>query len=345
MTNLQLKDHIEQILSFIADDIEVSQSADAQFDKSRGLVGRSDESETAAEVHGALRHDDGYNVMEMVSEYRALRASVIKLWTTENKVLTDNDVLELTRFNEAIDQALAESVVKFSQKVDQSKDLLLGVLGHDIRSPLATIHMSAELLRKMDSPNERAKALITQIETSTMRVRNIVTDLLDLAKARLGTGIPLSRSAMSLSDLCVGIVDEMRIQHPDRAFNLTIAPDIRGYWDNVRLGQVLSNLLNNAIQYGKPGSPISVRLEDGPSSVTLAVHNEGDPIPRTHLESIFESFSRVGSPEGTVRKPHNLGLGLFISREVVNAHGGRIHATSEAKEGTTLTIMLPKADS
>ncbi len=98
--------------------------------------------DTAAEVHGTVRHDNGYNIMEMVSEYRALRARIIKLWTNQNRLLSDEDVVDLTRFNESIDQALSESVAKFSEKVDQSKDLLLGVLGHDIRNPLATIHMS-----------------------------------------------------------------------------------------------------------------------------------------------------------------------------------------------------------
>ena len=238
MTKLQLKDHIDQILTFIARDIDAVQSPAEQFDKSRGLAPETPGPDTAAELHGTLRHEDGYDIMEMVSEYRALRASVIKLWTSQNKLLSDGDVVDLTRFNEAIDQALAESVVTFSQKVDQSKDLILGVLGHDIRSPLATIHMSAEILKHISSPNEREAVLISQIETSTLRVRAIVGDLLDMAKASLGTGIPLKRGHMSLSSLCSGIVAEMRVQHPERAFDLYIAQDITGEWDGVRLGQV-----------------------------------------------------------------------------------------------------------
>lgn len=343
MTRLQLKDHIEQILFFIARDLEAPQSSKEQFDKSRGLADLQPAPDTAAEIHGTLRHDDGYDIMEMVSEYRALRASIIKLWTRQNNVLSDKDVIDLTRFNEAIDQALAESVVKFSQKVDQSKDLLLGVLGHDIRSPLATIHMSAELLKRMETPNERQLVLLTQIESSTARVRSIVTDLLDLARARLGTGIPLIKAPMSLSELCLGIINEMRIQHPERPFDVKIEAEVKGNWDRIRLGQVISNLLGNAVQYGRQDTPITVTLKSTASAVHISVHNHGEPIPRSHLESIFESFTRApASGDSAEPAPQNLGLGLFISREIVNAHGGTISAISGKTEGTTFSIQLPR---
>lgn len=343
MSTSDLKDHIEQILGFLARDLESPQSAIEQFHKSRGLSDSGMAAETAAEVHGALRHDDGYDVMEMVSEYRALRASIIKLWTRENRTLSDDDVIDLIRFNEAIDQALAESVVKFSEKVDHSKDLILGVLGHDIRSPLATIHMSAEIMKRTGALSERQLALMSQIESSSVRVRSIVTDLLDLARARLGAGIPLSRAAMSLSNLCEDIIAEMRVQHPARAFELSIAPDICGNWDKIRLGQVLSNLLGNAMQYGRSDRPVRVTLSAGEKNVQLSVHNEGPSIPRRHLETIFQSFSRgAQGMDSAAATGQNLGLGLFISREIVNAHGGTISAVSNEGEGTTFSIRLPK---
>lgn len=343
MTTLRLKDHIEQILRFIARDLEAKQSLAEQFDKSRGLGDSPPAPDTAAEIHGSLRHDDGYDIMQMVSEYRALRASIIKLWTRQNRNLSDKDMTDLIRFNESIDQALAESVVTFSLKVDQSKDLLLGILGHDIRSPLATIHMSAELLKRTSAPIERNLILLNQIESSTARVRNIVTDLLDLAKARLGSGIPLIRAAMSLSDLCRGIVDETRIQHPDRSIVLDADPNVNGNWDAVRLGQVLSNLLGNAMQYGREASPVTVKLVVDAKTALVTVHNEGDPIPGTHLERIFDSFTRApGSDDGQVDGTQNLGLGLFISREIVKAHGGTISATSDRLIGTTFRVTLPR---
>lgn len=345
MTALQLKDHIEQILTFIARDIEAAQTAEEQIAKSKGDQDSRADRDTAAEIHGALRHSDGYDIIEMVAEYRALRASIIKLWTRSNNVLSDEDVLDLTRFNESIDQALAESVVKFTQEVDQAKDLLLGVLGHDIRNPLATIQMSAQLLPLVGPLNERQTTLATQVEASTARVRTIVTDLLDLAKARLGSGIPLVRREVVLSDICHQIASEMQVQHPDRPVRLAVGHDISGNWDGIRLGQVLSNLIGNAMQYGTPKSTVTVSLMEQGNGVTLHVHNVGKSIPRTHLGSIFQSFTRApgaANPGPESGETTNLGLGLFISREIVTAHGGTITVTSNDSDGTTFSVSLPR---
>ncbi|MGZ3305986.1 MAG: sensor histidine kinase, partial [Asticcacaulis sp.] len=324
MTKRQLKDHIEQIMAFIADDIESNQSHPEQLAKSRGLGARDTITDTAAETHGSRRHDDGFDIVEMVSEYRALRASIIKLWTAVKRDLTDDDLLDLTRFNEAIDQALAESVVRFSHRVDAAKDLLLGVLGHDIRSPLGTIHMSAALMTRLGPLNERQATLVEQIEASTVRVRHIVTDLLDLARARLGTGLPVHPAPMSLSSLAERMVAEASVQNPERPIALECSGELEGNWDELRLGQVLSNLIANAIQYGKAGTGITVTLTGEVETVTTAVHNEGPPIPRSQLNTIFNSFTRgrteTASPDAAGTS--NLGLGLFIADEIVKGHYG-----------------------
>ncbi len=97
------------------------------------------------------------------------------------------------------------------------------------------------------------------------------------------------------------------------------------------------------MQYGRVSSPVTVVLAGGDATVTLSVHNEGEPIPKTHLESIFKSFTRApGQSDDSGAKTQNLGLGLFISREIVNAHGGTIKANSGAKGGTTFTVVLPR---
>ncbi|UDF05580.1 sensor histidine kinase KdpD [Asticcacaulis sp. AND118] len=340
MSSLQLKDHVGQILLFIARDIEEPQTASEQKDKSHGLKNGMG-GDTAAEAHGRLRHADGYDIVEMISEYRALRASIIRLWTREERMLTGADAIALTRFNEAIDQALTESVARFSRQVDHSKDLILGVLGHDIRSPLATIYMSAEILKRTAVLDERQSVLLKQIESSTVRVRSIVTDLLDLARAKLGAGIPLFAVPMSLTNMCRDIVSEIRVQHPSRTFVLELAPNVSGDWDEIRLGQVLSNLLANAVQYGTEGTPITISLIERVGDILLSVHNEGPPIPRAQLSRIFQSFTR-GSERGNAEGDgQNLGLGLFISREIINAHGGTINVHSDAASGITFNLCIP----
>ena len=143
MTHLALQDHIVELLAFIADDLESAQTKDEQIQKSRGL-GHAEGAftQSAAEIHAALRLSDGFNIDQMVSEYRALRASVVKQWTASSQVLPATDLEDLTRFNEAIDQAMTESVAEYTKMVNQSRDLFLGVLGHDLRNPIGAVLMT-----------------------------------------------------------------------------------------------------------------------------------------------------------------------------------------------------------
>jgi signal transduction histidine kinase len=343
MSQLQLKDHIEQILSFIATDIQSMQSDREQVVKSHGkgddIAGRKD---TASETHGGMRQADGFDIVQMVSEYRALRASIIKLWSASDGSFTQGDLLDLTRFNESIDQSLAESVARFMKQVDYSKDLLLGILGHDIRSPLGAITMLARMLPTLGELNEKQKAFVSQIESSGERITNIVTDLLDLTRARLGTGLPVNRQEISLHPLAEQIALEMRVQHPDRQIFVQTSGNSNGQWDVTRLGQAFSNLIGNAIQYGSAGEPVKVIVKGQPQQVEIVINNAGIPIPQAQLPTLFNSFTR-GSD--VTKEPtdvsSNLGLGLFITREIIHSHGGTISVTSNSVEGTTFSIILP----
>ncbi len=339
MSQLQLRDHIVEILTFIADDIELTQSDLEQIQKSHGESDNPIEyKDSAAEIHGSLRHEDGFNIVQMVSEYRALRASIIKLWTKTKGVLNNEDVLDLTRCNECIDQALAESVVRFMDKVDYSKDLLLGVLGHDIRSPLGFISMAAQILPNIGKLNEKQTYLAAQMESSSNRVNKIVTDLLDLTRARMGTKLPIVKATMNLGDLADQIVNELIIQYPGKELKLLKDGNLKGIWDNTRLGQVLTNLLNNAIQYGE-NSSVTIDLKGLDNEVVISVHNKGEPIPQQKLKTIFNSFNRGDQSETSSA---NLGLGLYITREIVTSHGGIISVSSDQHEGTYFIIKLPK---
>lgn len=343
LSELQLMDHVSQILAFIADDIETKQTAFEQFEKSQGRQDSKNPAvETAAQTHASLRHQEGFDIVEMVSEYRALRASVLKLWAGSQTVLSEQDVYDLGRFNEAIDQALAESVLRFNQSVDKAKDLLLGVLGHDIRSPVSAIQMAADLVPRAGPITQQQQSLLTQVKVSADRVQVIVRDLLDLARSRNGQSLPIVRKLCSLADISRTIVHEMRLRHTDREIDLAISGETGGYFDETRLGQLLSNLLANAVQYGRHDQPIRVELTGGKEEVLMTVSNGGDPIPPTHLELIFQSFSRVSSQEPPSDIPSsNLGLGLFIAREIALAHGGTISVVSDEAK-TAFCVHLPK---
>ena len=344
MTDLQLADHIDDILTFIANDIETAQTVAEQFDKSQGRQEEQNPGvDTAAETHAAERHNDGFDIVELVSEYRALRASVSKLWAQVHPVMMEEDIDDLGRFNEAIDQALAESVVRFTKNIGQAKDLLLGVLGHAIRSPVSAIQMVADLVPRAGPVNHEQSRLLQQIKLSTDRVQHIVSDLLDLAKSNAGQGLPLKKARCSLTRLCEQIVEEMRLRHAGREILVILPGNVEGHWDETRLGQLLGNLLANAVQYGAPDKPIVVMVTDNGNDIVMDVTNDGDPIPAAHQERIFKSFSR-GQSIGSDREvpTSNLGLGLFISREIARAHGGSISVVSSRAEGTTFSVHLPK---
>jgi signal transduction histidine kinase len=342
MTPLALRNHIHQILAFIVSDIKSAQSNSEQVQKSHGKK-RKASGATAAETHAALRLAGGFNIDQMVSEYRALRASVIKLWDKTNTEINKEDLRDLTRFNESIDQELAESVSHYTKKVNYSKDLFIGVLSHDIRSPLNAITMSAQLQQNTATPKERQLMLSSQISESASRISTLVNDLLDVTRARFGAGIPAVRAPMDMEFVGRQLVEEMRIVYPKRTILLEVSGNLKGQWDKARVGQVFSNLIGNAVQYSFKDTSIEVAVKGAKAEVELSVHNVGVPIPPEQTKTIFNSLTRAVIDEGDHPASVNLGLGLFIVKEVVEAHGGTIDVTSSEKDGTTFTARFPRA--
>jgi signal transduction histidine kinase len=342
MSPLSLRNHISYILAFIADDIESSQTDAEQLGKSRGEKPR-ESNDSVAEIHAALRQAGGFDLDQMVSEYRALRASVTKLWGARTAEPVAADVADLTRFNEAIDQELTESISYYSKKVDHARDLFLGILGHDLRNPIGAMLMSAQLTAKIGALSERQKMLISQVVTSAGRATDILDQLLDLTRARLGSGMQLIREPMDMAFASRQLLEEMRALHPDRAFTLEVSGNTEGSWDKPRIGQVFSNLLGNAVQYGFKDLPIVVTMRGEAKDVSLSVHNQGVPIPKEEIGGIFEALVRVGTDDGDYPNSPNLGLGLYITKEIVAAHGGTIRVSSTEKDGTTFTARLPRS--
>jgi len=341
-TPLALRDHIQEILAFIVKDIESPQTSAEQIQKSQGGKER-DSSITAAETHAALRLAGGFDIDQMVSEYRALRASVIKLWSRANTQMNSAYVKDLTRFNESIDQELAESVSHYTQKVAYSKDLFVGILSHELRNPLNVIAMSAQLMLNIGSPNERHGMLASQIVESTTRITSLVDDLLDMTRARFGSGLPVVRVPMDIEFITQQIIDEMRSKNPSRTINLVFSGDGKGGWDKPRIAQILSNLIGNAIQYGFKDSIIGITVKCDVEDIVISVHNKGMPIPPEKMANLFDALSRAVIDTGDHPGAVNLGLGLYITKEIVVSHGGTIDVTSTEEDGTTFTVQLPRA--
>jgi signal transduction histidine kinase len=345
MSKLALEDHIVDILGFVADDLESAQTPRERFDKSRGKGPKDGPfSESAAEIHAALRLADGFDIDQMVSEYRALRASVVKLWLAHHQALASTDIEDLTRFNESIDQAVTESVARYTKTINNSRNLFLGVLGHDLRNPIGAVSMGAEWIERSGTISPKQAKVVSEIRTAAGRATQILNDLLDLTRSSFGAEIPVVRTKTDIVSLCREIADEHRAVDPDRRFEVTHEGDPMGSCDPARLGQVLSNLLGNAVQYSNGSSPITVRVAgNDPETVTITVHNLGTPIPVETQKVIFQSWVRGQDVKHPPEQGTHLGLGLYISKLIAEAHGGDLSVASSEAAGTTFSLRLPRS--
>jgi hypothetical protein len=278
----------------------------------------------------------------MVSEFRALRASVLRLWTKANGTLTGADIEDLMRFNEAIDQATAESITRFAQDLDHSKEMFLAILGHDLRTPLGAVIMSSQFMLDTGDLKEPHLTLTTRIASSAQRMNHMVGDLLDLTRTRFGTGIPIVRADMDMEKVARDAVEETASAHPNGVLQIKTSGNLRGKWDAGRISQVIANLLANAVQHGSAGTPIVVTVQGDAKEVVLVVHNSGPAIPAADLRGLFTALKRLGSGETAPRDSGNLGLGLYIAERIVSAHCGNIDVSSSAETGTLFTVHLPR---
>jgi PAS domain S-box-containing protein len=222
-------------------------------------------------------------------------------------------------------------------RVEQAREQFIGILGHDLRNPLAAILMAVEVLREIPEPYA---ATVARIARSGHRIEAMIRDLLDFARGRLAGGIPIAPRPCDLQTVCSGVVQEVQQAHPGREIRFEAAGDLRGEWDADRVEQVVSNLVANAVTHGTGLVRLTVRA-DGEEVVTT-VHNEGHPIPAAVLPILFEPFTRP-APETEGARSNGLGLGLYIASEIVHAHGAAISVTSTASQGTTFTIRWPRS--
>jgi signal transduction histidine kinase len=275
-----LRDHANEMLTVIAADLATPQGGAAQAEKSRGNAPEDgDGADTAAEEHGAGRAESGFSMEQMVSEYRALRASVIRLWTQAQGEITPANVEDLTRFNEAIDQALAESVSRYTQDLAQSREMFLAILGHDLRTPLGAVLTSAKFMLDTQELQEPSLTLTARIASSSTRMMHMVGALLDFTRSRLGGGIPITREPINLGKVVHDVVDEVCAAHPQREIRVDARGEQDGEWDPARISQVLTNLISNALEHGAPSGPVSVETSGDPDRVSIVVHNLGRAIP------------------------------------------------------------------
>jgi PAS domain S-box-containing protein len=220
------------------------------------------------------------------------------------------------------------------------RERVMGILGHDLRNPLAAVNMAAtSLVRREDLPPD-AQRTAARIERGARRMNEMIETLLDFTRVRVsGQPLPITRNPSDLGEAAREIVEELRLSWPDRAIELEVHGDTQEVLDAPRMAQVISNLIANALTYGDPTRPIGISVDGDREALSVRVHNEGPPIPRDLVPVLFDPFTRG---QADVISPQGLGLGLFVVREIVGSHGGSIGVESTETEGTTFTIRLPR---
>jgi signal transduction histidine kinase len=340
-----LRDHGEEILIAVARDMQSAQTAKQQTQKSQGVGGPSKSGsilDAASLDHAQRRATSGFSLPEVLAEYRALRASVLRLWSETIPPPDQHDFADLTRFNEAIDQALAEAVRGYTQQIEDARQTFLAILGHDLRNPLNAMVVSAEVLADDLGRGSESAAVAAQIIASGDAMSGMLADFLDFAQTKLGKAIPVTRVTMDVAPLCNAVIQEIQAAHPEMNICLITRGDLTGEWDSARIRQMLSNLVGNAVQHGAVDRAIEVVAAEAGDDVLFTIRNEGAAIPENLLPRIFEPMTRGSSAETRKSVPTgSMGLGLYIAREVATAHDGEIRVESTAAK-TTFSVQLPR---
>ena len=332
LSSQAVRDHAGHILQAIARHMRRS---DAQKGDPR-----SAEEATFATSHGAIRHVMGFSLPQLVSEFQALRSVVLRRFAAQSSAADQQALTDIIRFDEGIDRALAESSQNYAAKLAESQDTFLAILGHDLRSPLGSLRSCLHLL-ETDENAKPPRAKVVEIGMrSIVSMDEMIGQLIDFSRRGMGRGMDVHPRPGDLGNLCQSAMEEIRIAHPEISLTYNAEGALEANFDPPRMRQVLINLLANAVQHGDPEQGIELEARRTSEGVWLTVTNQGEPIAPEFLPAIFDPLVRLEVADAA--KPStSLGLGLFISREIVAAHGGRIDVMSSADEGTSFSVLLP----
>ena len=333
-----LRDHLPQILEVVVADLRSAQTLQQEQERAEGLHDTPESDPLSpAQWHGQLRARSGFSIEQLVAEFRVLRASVLRLWSEQHPG-ADDSLEDMLRFNQAIDQAIAESVAHHAAEARTWHNIFLGVLGHDLRGPLTAILLTSNLMTQMttDAPLSR---LARRLVMSGERMSTLLDDLLDFSRSSLGVGLRITRRNADLAQELHEEIDMLRMAWPDTRIHHTSHGAIHGAYDASRVREAMANLVNNAVKHGEAGGDVRIHLDSDEEGIVLTVENSGAAISDDTLSRMFDPLQRgpmaTGQDDGT-----SLGLGLFVVREIARAHDGEVAVTC-AGDRTVFTMQLP----
>jgi signal transduction histidine kinase len=248
---------------------------------------------------------------------------------------------EVTRFNETVDQAIAEIIRRYADRSERYSDVFLGILTHEVRNFLNIIRLSGETLKGGGTPQEAQSVSTARILRGVGSIDRLMNDLSVLVRSRMRIQLPLTKTDADLGAICEQTLEEVKASHRNTDFELETIGDLRGTWDHERLGQVIFNLVVNAVIHAS-AKHVRIIAEDQGPDVVLRVTNQGVPIPAEMQDSIFDPFVSTDAASSFAPTRIGLGLGLFIVKEIVNGHAGTVEVASTESEGTTFTVRLPR---
>ena len=361
----ELRDDAGGILRATAVDMQSDQTLAQQAVKSKGasLVADASRLTRSSTSHGIGRAASGFDLSTLVAEYRALRASVLRLWRESKPAPDLRDLEDVTRFNESMDQSLCDAVRGYATQIEEgrqallaaeqaahgeaeaanrAKDLFLATLSHEMRTPLHAIVGWLSVLRREGAEPQHLQEGLKAIERNTLAQVHLIDDVLDVSGIVSGK-LRVDVQPCDLAELIDAAVNVMRPAAAARGIILDVQLDAsaRGAsCDSGRIQQVVWNLVSNAVKFTPKGGQVHVTLSRDGSSYQIQVRDTGQGISPGLLPHVFDRFRQGDS--STRRRSGGLGLGLSIVKYIVEAHGGTVDATSEGEgHGSTFTVCLP----
>lgn len=345
MTKKELRNHASLMLKIIARDLRTAQSTEQQIEKSHGEEpGEHDDA-----GHGVARMEADFTIEQLVSEYRALRSSVLRLWTKSLPLDCATDVGDIIRFDEAIDQLLAASVFSFAEakhksdeKENESRSRFLAMLGHELRNPLSPISSAAAILKQSAKNDPVINKVSDVISRQVAHMTSLVDDLLDVSRVTRGM-FEIKLEIIDVRQVIIDAVEQITPQINARLQKLDImSPPESAILkaDKKRLIQIITNLLSNASKYTPEGGHLKLGLTLLQSEVVISVEDNGVGMAPEFLPQAFEFFSQATRTSD--RSEGGLGLGLALVKNLVELHGGQVACKSEGLgKGSQFTVRLP----
>jgi signal transduction histidine kinase len=344
----ELRDHAELMLKFIAKDLTTSQTRVEQRTKSHGLAARN--TQDSSEAHGIHRLESKFTMDQLFSEYRALRSSVLRLWKDSHPALDPPDFEDMIRFNEAVDQLVAGSVLSFvfaQQEAEeterQRRTQFLAMLGHELRNPLSPIITASSVLKKAKGNEKVIDNVSNVIARQVTHMAGLIDDLLEISRVTRGK-IEIKLNDVDIEQVINDAIEQVtpQIEAKGHRFDVEGLPKTTVVrCDKKRLVQVVVNLLTNAVKYTPDGGHVQLRSALHENEVVMTVEDNGVGMPSEFIPHAFELFAQVEPTSD--RAAGGLGLGLALVKTLVELHGGKVACSSEGLgKGSQFTVWLPR---